>query len=160
MEAESNFTTTRIYNVMKNHFMYDITPHIAEIYDQTVNQYDDVQLIQKLIGDSSQLRILEAFCGTGRLLIPLAIAGHHVVGLDKALGMLSRAKAKVENLDKATQSRISLFETDVLQGEWTYGEFDLVILGGNCFYELSTPEEQKKCIMNASSILKHGGYIH
>lgn len=59
---------------MKNHFMYDITPHIAEIYDQTVNQYDDVQLIQKLIGDSSQLRILEAFCGTGRILIPLAIA--------------------------------------------------------------------------------------
>lgn len=60
--------------------------------------------------------------------------------------MLSRAKAKVENLDKATQSRISLFETDVLQGEWAYGEFDLVILSGNCFYELSTPEEQKKAL--------------
>jgi SAM-dependent methyltransferase len=144
---------------MNNAFMYDITPHVAEIYDQSETYTDDIKLIQKLTEGLGYLHILEPFCGTGRILIPLALAGHTVVGLDKAAGMLSRARAKIENLDKDTQGRISLIETDVVDGYWP-ASFDLVILGGNCFYELSTPEEQEKCIMTASSMLKSGGFIY
>ena len=53
--------------------MYDIEPHIAEIYDQVEIYHDDVELIRKLIGGRGPLRILEPFCGTGRILIPLAV---------------------------------------------------------------------------------------
>lgn len=138
---------------------YDITPHAAEIYDQIETHQEDVRLILEMVQGLGHLRILEPFCGTGRILVPLAVAGHEVVGLDKASGMLSRAAARIGSLDRAIQSRISLFETDVVQGAWP-AQFDLVILGGNCFYELSTAEEQEKCILNALASLKPGGYVY
>jgi len=55
---------------------YDIEPHIAEIYDQVETYTDDLYLIRRLIGGRVPLRILEPFCGTGRILIPLALDGH------------------------------------------------------------------------------------
>ena len=61
--------------------MYDIESHIAEIYDQIEMHTDDVTLLRKLIGGRGALRILEPFCGSGRILIPLALDGHHLVGL-------------------------------------------------------------------------------
>jgi SAM-dependent methyltransferase len=74
--------------------VYDIEPHIAEIYDQSETYTDDVKLIRKLINGRGPLRILEPFCGTGRILIPLALDGHETVGLDQAKGMLSRARGQ------------------------------------------------------------------
>jgi SAM-dependent methyltransferase len=144
---------------MKNAFMYDVTPHVAEIYDQSETYTDDILLIQTLIQGAGHLRILEPFCGTGRILIPLALAGHTLVGLDNAAGMLLRAREKIKNLDQDIQSKISLIEADVVEKNWPKN-FDLVILGGNCFYELSTTDEQEKCIMNAASALKPGGYVY
>jgi SAM-dependent methyltransferase len=144
---------------MNNAIMYDVTPHIAEIYDQIETYTDDIELILRLIEGLGPLRILEPFCGTGRILIPLALAGHTLVGLDKATGMLSYARIKINRLAKEYQSKIALIETDVVNGTWPSG-FELVILGSNCFYELSIPEEQEKCIMTAFSVLNSGGYVY
>jgi SAM-dependent methyltransferase len=139
--------------------MYDIEPHIAEIYDQVETYSDDVELIRKLIGNRGPLRILEPFCGTGRILIPLALDGHEIVGLDQAKGMLDCALLKVRQLPEQVQHRISLHEADVIADEWPTG-FDLVVLGGNCLYELATAEEQEKCITRAFDSLRFGGYIY
>jgi len=139
--------------------MYDVEPHIAEIYDQVETYDDDVELIRKLIGGRSPLRILEPFCGTGRILIPLALDGQELVGLDQAQGMLDRARTKVQQLPKQVQSRISLHKADVIKDEWPVG-FDLVVLGGNCFYELATSEEQEECFIRAFASLRSGGYIY
>jgi len=38
--------------------------------------------------------------------------------------------------------------------------FDLVILGGNCLYELASAEEQERCIEQAAQVLKKGGYLY
>jgi SAM-dependent methyltransferase len=139
--------------------MYDIEPHIAEIYDQIDTYTDDVDLIRKLIGNRGPLRILEPFCGTGRILIPLALDGHEVVGLDEAKGMLDRARTKVKQLPELVQGRISLHEADVIADDWPTG-FDLVVLGGNCLYELATAEEQEKCIIYAATSVRPSGYIY
>lgn len=144
---------------MNSAFMYNITPYVTEIYDQSETYTDDLELIQSLIQGSKSLRILEPFCGTGRILIPLAIAGHTLVGLDNAAGMLLRAWEKIQNLDRGIQGKILLMEGDAVDANW-FNEFDLVILGGNCFYELSSPEEQEKCIINAASALKPGGHVY
>jgi SAM-dependent methyltransferase len=138
--------------------MYDIEPHIAEIYDQDETYTDDVELIRSLIGERKPLRILEPFCGTGRILIPLALDGHELVGLDRAKGMLTRARAKIDRLPPEAQARITLAEADVISEAWPRG-FDLVILGGNCFYELATPREQETCITSAAASLNPGGYV-
>ncbi len=139
--------------------MYDIEPHIAEIYDRTDAYTDDVELIRKLIGNRRPLRILEPFCGTGRILIPLALDGHEIVGLDQAKGMLNRARTKLRQLPERVQGRISLHEADVIADEWPIG-FDLVVLGGNCLYELATAKEQEECIIRAFDSLRPDGYIY
>lgn len=148
-----------------NAVMYDVEPHVAEIYDQIETYTADVELIRKHIGGRGPWRILEPFCGTGRILIPLASDGHELVGLDGAQGMLDRARAKVAYgcgapaLPNIMQRRIILSKADVTAAEWPQG-FDLVILGGNCFYELATPQEQEGCIASAAASLKPGGYVY
>jgi SAM-dependent methyltransferase len=138
---------------------YDIEPHIAEIYDQVETCADDVALIRRLIGGRGPLRILEPFCGTGRILIPLALDGHTLVGLDQSKGMLDRARTKIAQLPEAVHNRITLAQADVISDPWPQG-FDLVILGGNCFYELATPQEQEGCIISAAAALNPGGHVY
>ena len=139
--------------------MYDIEQHIAEIYDKQEDYTDDVELIRRLIGDSGPLQILDPFCGTGRIFIPLILDGHHVVGLDQAEVMLEQARRKIQELPGEAQSRISLHKRDVMTGDWPV-DFDLVILGGNCLYELATAGEQENCIKWAASSLKSGGHVY
>lgn len=142
--------------------MYDIEPHVAEIYDSQenyINDMNDVELIRNLIGKRKSLRILEPFCGTGRIFIPLALDGHCAVGLDQAKVMLDRVQEKIYLLPYEVQSKIKLIRVNVLNADWP-GDFDLVILGANCLYELATPEEQEECILRASTSLRPGGYIY
>lgn len=139
--------------------IYDVEPHIAEVYDQIETFTDDVELLQDLIGKHNPLRILEPFCGTGRILIPLANDGHSLVGLDQARGLLDCAHEKITQLSDEVQRRITLVEADVTTDEWPK-DFDLVILGGNCLYELATPEEQERCITCAVTSLKSGGHVY
>jgi SAM-dependent methyltransferase len=138
---------------------YELDPSIAEIYDQSETYDDDVTLLRRLIGARQGLRILEPFCGTGRMLLPLAADGHTLVGLDRAAAMLARARAKLAELPPAAQGRVTLTQADVLHAAWPTGH-DLVILGGNCLYELATVEEQAACIARAAGALLPGGHLY
>lgn len=138
---------------------YDLDPHVAEIYDQFEVQTDDIELIGKVVAGKGALRILEPFCGTGRILIPLASDGHEIVGFDRSRPMLDRARSKIAALPQEVQQRITLFQADVTAAEWPR-DFDLVLLGGNCFYELSSSEEQEGCIAAASAASRPGGYVY
>jgi len=137
--------------------MYDIETYIAEIYDQSENNTEDVLLIKKLIGNK-KINILEPFCGTGRITIPLARDGHRIVGIDSAKGMLDWYRGKLESLSVPSE-KVELIHKDVLVYDWPIG-FDLVILGGNCFYELASQQEQEACIEQAYKSLNVGGYIY
>jgi SAM-dependent methyltransferase len=139
--------------------MYNLDAHIAEIYDQQETYRDDLTLIRSLIQNRGALRILEPFCGTGRLLIPLAEDGHTMVGFDSASGMLDRAALKKEHLPEASRQKVTLVEMNALTDAWPTG-FDVVLLGGNCLYELGTPEEQERCIAAAAASLRPGGYVY
>jgi len=152
--------------------VYDHDPHIAEIYDLSETYHNDVNLLLALLSPMSAFiggnggteggrvfRILEPFCGTGRILIPLAQAGHAMVGLDQAGDMLDRARQKLACLPSDVQSRVTLHQADVITAEWPSG-FDLIILGGNCLFELATPKEQEHVIRSAAVALNPGGYIY
>lgn len=56
--------------------------------------------------------ILEAGCGTGRLVVPLAEAGYAVVGLDSSAAMLALAKARVAEAGKLAE-RVRLVRGDI-----------------------------------------------
>jgi len=133
-------------------------PLLAELYDQSETETADVELIRMLIGDSQPLRILECFSGTGRILIPLAEDGHVVVGIEIAPAMNARALAKIKKLKGNIQRRITLIVQDVLEGCWGEG-YNVVILGGNAFYELPSALSQERCIKLALDSLAPGGRL-
>jgi len=137
---------------------YDLDSHIAEIYDQEEDHIDDVEFLRRLLGQRSPLRILEPFCGTGRILIPLAQDGHELIGFDRAQGMLDRAAMKIARLPEEVRRRITLHRADVLTVEWP-GDCDLVILGANCLYEFGSAEDQEQCIRSAAKSLREGGFL-
>jgi SAM-dependent methyltransferase len=137
---------------------YNIVHQIAELYDQIETYQDDVIFLKTLIRGLEIRNILEPFCGTGRVLLPLAESGYPCVGMDNADGMLSLARLKTNVLPADIQKNVSLVEKDVLLGDWPSG-FDLVILGSNCFYELGTFEEQERIIKFADTSLNPGGYL-
>lgn len=139
--------------------MYDLEAHIAEIYDRFETQKEDIEFIRRGIAGEGPVRILEPFCGTGRILIPLAQDGHEIIGLDQSMGMLARARLKIKQLAPDVQARIQLIEADAVSAAWP-GDFDLVILAGNCFYELATAEEQEGTIRDAARVLKPGGRVY
>ena len=138
---------------------YDaIDRYIAEIYDQTETQQDDVVLIKSLVGTTRAARILEPFCGHGRILIPLAKAGYEIVGLDLSDQLLRSLDDRLRQLPEEVRGRASFRKADVIADEWPT-RFDIVILGANCFYELATPEEQEQCVRMAAAALAAGGYL-
>ena len=139
--------------------MYDVDALVAETYDLSETNTADLEQVRRLIAGRGPLRILEPFCGTGRILIPLALDGHEAAGLDQARAMLDRAREKITELPTEVRDRITFIEADATAGGWPEG-FELVILGGNCFYELATPEEQEGCIASAAAALRPGGHVY
>lgn len=139
--------------------LYDIDAHIAEVYDRGETGRADIQLIRRLIPAGEPLQIFEPFSGTARILLPLAIDGHEVTGIDRSSHMIARARQKVARQPEEVEYRVVLIEGDALEMDWPRAN-DLVILGGNCFYELATPEEQEICLRKAARALKKGGYVY
>lgn len=138
---------------------YDAIDHcIAEIYDQHETQRDDVALIKSLVGDKPA-RILEPFCGHGRMLIPLAEAGYEIMGLDLSNQLLRALQDRIRALPAEVRARASFRKSDVIADEWPTG-CDVVILGANCFYELATPQEQEHCVRAAAAALNPGGHLY
>lgn len=82
-------------------------------------------------------RVLELACGSGRLTVPLAEAGAHVVGGDLSPAMLERA------LQAATArgAEIELVVLDMRDFDLGGRLFDAVILAANSVLHLSEPEE-------------------
>lgn len=133
-------------------------PLLAELYDRFENYADDVELIRRLIGDAGSLRILECFSGTGRILVPLAQDGHRITGIEMAPAMSARAAAKIAALGEEVEGRVELMVRDVFDRDWGMG-YDLVIIGGNAFYELPSAAMQEQCVSLARRALRPRGHL-
>ena len=131
----------------------------AELYDQHETETDDVKFILSVIGAQPK-KILEVGCGSGRILVPLAKAGHNVTGFDMDESMLERIPAKATGLNN-----IAWHEADALHDEWGAG-FDVVVLAGNILFniEIECETEYKKAqelfIQKAADALVPGGYVY
>lgn len=81
---------------------------LAAYYDAMhASLNDDIGLLLSLAASGSP--ILELGCGTGRLLFPLARAGHRIVGLDRSLAMLRRACRHLQEEPAQIRRRVDLF---------------------------------------------------
>lgn len=90
-------------------------------------------------------RTLELGCGTGRVLIPTAIAGCGITGLDLSPYMLKKCQDKLDRQSKKVQERVRLIQGNMTNFE--NGElYQLVIIPFNTFQQLISVEEQKACL--------------
>ena len=69
-------------------------PRLPEIYDAECVWGPDDDFYLALAAQQPARRIVDLGCGTGRLTIALAAAGHRVTGIDPNPSMLRRAQAK------------------------------------------------------------------
>ena len=70
-------------------------PRLVEVYDAEGPWARDDDYFAALVNDTPQSRVLDVGCGTGRLALGLAAAGHRVTGIDPSRAALAAARAKV-----------------------------------------------------------------
>jgi ubiquinone/menaquinone biosynthesis C-methylase UbiE len=71
-------------------------PAVAAAYDAENTWGRDDDFFLALAGETPGARVLDLGCGTGRLTVGLASAGHVVTGIDPAAAMLAVARTKQE----------------------------------------------------------------
>ena len=129
----------------------------ANMYDQKVTETDDVDFLLSLIGNQPK-RIFEVCCGSGRILVPLAKAGHTVSGLDADEYMLAKIPEKVEGLNN-----IQWRKADAVRDDWGK-DFDVVVLAGNILYNIVSDMDYAKAqelfIQKAAAALVPGGHVY
>lgn len=65
----------------------------AEFYDAIHAGFDDDIGLWLSFAGRTDRPVLEVGCGTGRIAVPLALAGHAVTGIDPSAAMLAKARA-------------------------------------------------------------------
>lgn len=131
---------------------------IAELYDLEHAGYaDDLDLYLNLAlatGDP----VLELGCGSGRVLVPLAEAGHRVTGLDRSSAMLACARAAAATA--GVGDRVTLVEGSMREAaEAAGGPFGLAIVALNGLLHLPTLEEQRAVLIAARQALDPRGQL-
>ena len=99
--------------------------------------------------------VLELAVGTGRAGIPLAQAGHRVVGIDNDAAVLQLARAK-RDVVGLKESQLRLLKQDILQLNLRQ-KFDWVVLLFNTFLIFTTLEQQDRALQNIRRHLKRTG---
>ncbi|WP_327029530.1 class I SAM-dependent methyltransferase [Micromonospora sp. NBC_01740] len=69
-------------------------PRLVEVYDAECPWSRDDDWFLAVVGETPGVRVIDLGCGTGRLTLALAEAGHTVTGVDPAGASLDAARAK------------------------------------------------------------------
>ena len=118
--------------------MYDQIAHYYDLThaDLTADMDTILTLAQQTTGP-----VLELGCGSGRLLLPLARAGHTITGVDNSAAMLARARIVLQNEPPDVQQRVTLLQADMAQMELGNGRFALAIIPYNTFMHLDSTQK-------------------
>jgi SAM-dependent methyltransferase len=129
----------------------------AALYDYEYRRRRaDVTFYRELARRRGAGRILELGAGTGRVTVPLARDGRHVVALDQSAAMLARLAARVARLPPAAAARITPVSGD-LRTFSVGGRFPLVIAAFNVLEHLYTRGEVTACLQRVAAHLEPGG---
>jgi SAM-dependent methyltransferase len=100
---------------------------------------------------------LELGSGTGRVMLPLARAGHRVAGVEESAAMLARAEARL-SARPAVAGRVRLLQASMADFQLDE-EFALAIVPLNAFMHLLTTAQQLACLACARRHLRPGGRL-
>ena len=128
---------------------------VAELYDAEysgpgLNRGNDVEFFIDCSRRSGG-HTLELGCGTGRVLVPTAVAGCQITGFDLSEFMLAKCRSKLSLQPQEVQQRVRLVQGN-MTGFSIDGSYSLVTIPFRPFQHLVTVEEQKGCL---NSVRKH-----
>lgn len=136
---------------------YDRIRDFGLLYD-SVPIYAARRDVALYLDEAAQVHgtVLELGCGTGRIMLPLARAGHTVVGVDASEAMLARCREKLQSEDPAVRARVTLHHGDVR--DLQLGErFPLIIAPFRVAQHLTSMPDQLRFLGGVAGHLVAGG---
>jgi len=128
---------------------------LAELYDAVYADREDLGFWQALAAGAGEGQLLELACGTGRILVPLARAGHEITGLDLSSDMLDRCRARLVG---EVRGRVRLVQADMTSFDLGR-RFALITSPFRGFQHLRTVEQQLACLGRCHAHLAPGGKL-
>lgn len=133
----------------------------SALYDSFIaDYYDESPVVRGRLQDVSFYRdaarefggpVLELGCGTGRITMALAEAGHRITGLDISERMLEKCRQKRAALDREALERVHLVQGDMTRFDLDE-KFRLIIIPFRPFQHLLETEQQISCL---ESVRRH-----
>jgi SAM-dependent methyltransferase len=133
---------------------------IADYYDSTplvIERTQDVAFYVNAVKKYGE-PALELGCGTGRVTMATAEAGHRIVGLDVSEKMLERADKKREWLRPEVKNRLFLLHGDMTNFE-VGGKFRTIIIPFRPFQDLLETEQHIGCLECVKKHLEPNGRL-
>ena len=130
---------------------------LARIYDGEYGRMAaDVDMFLRTVSDE-RLRgpILELGCGTGRVALPLAIAGHRVTGVDVSEAMLRRARTRRRAVDAEVAIRLRFSCQDMRRFHFPR-RFHAALVAFSTFNLLPEPRDRLACLERLAASLEPG----
>jgi SAM-dependent methyltransferase len=128
---------------MDNYTAYR-SAELASLYDAVYADSADIAFWQVMATAGSD-GLLELGCGTGRVLLPLARAGHTITGLDLAVPMLEHCRALLQAEPSEVRDRVTLLEADMTSFDLD-PRFAQIYCAFGTFHHLRTVEQQLACL--------------
>lgn len=133
--------------------LYD---RLAQFYDWEHRDFRDDLPLYLGFAKASSGPILDAACGTGRVLLALAEAGYAVTGVDVSREMLKIATSRIEPDRLAGKVRLARADLRSVELGDGYG-MALVALGS--FHHLLTVDDQRNALQRLAAHLVRGGML-
>ena len=128
----------------------------ARLYDDDYGDFTADLDLYLPFADRTGGPILEAMCGTGRVLLPLAEAGHTVVGFDISPAMVALARDKLHTAGAGLHARVEVGDICSIR---LPERFALAIVAMNSFMHLPTWEAQRDALRTLADHLRPGGLL-
>ena len=138
--------------------MADVDTALARLYDLDLStDQGDLELYFAL-AERTGAPIVELCAGSGRITVPLAAAGHEVLGVDFDPAMLARARLAADGHGPAVSRRVTLLEADLFEAPIPRaGSYRLAILALNSILLLGGPRRQRRAVAVLAELLAPGG---
>ena len=128
----------------------------ARYYEADVGALEDDLFFYQELARRCDGPILELMCGSGRLLLPLAQAGHRLTGVDISASMLALGRAKLAAAGLI--DRVELVQADVCAMVLPE-RFGLAIIALNSFMHLANSAEQLAALDHIREALLPDGLL-
>ncbi len=113
-----------------------------------------IKSILELLGDS-QKSVIDVGCGDGRLLLPLAVAGHRVTGIDIDANAISACAMKLAE----AELEATLIDGDVLDVICDCEQADVILICGQTLMLFSDIDEAIELLSSCRERLSENGIL-